>query len=170
MSEEDRLPPRPAWRTDFPVERVEAQHVSRREFAKYLVLVSGGFTAGSAVIAVKDDLVAAPRLPAGGTRLCAVAELPVGSSRPVVVPGTTVPAFVVRLDETTFRAFETKCTHLSCAVVYSAANGRIECPCHNGAFDARSGAVLQGPPPRPLRRFAVVVRDGDLVLTGEEAS
>lgn len=144
MSEEDRLPPRPAWRTDFPVERVEAQHVSRREFAKYLVLVSGGFTAGSAVIAVKDDLVAAPRLPAGGTRLCAVAELPVGSSRPFVVPGTTVPAFVVRLDETTFRAFETKCTHLSCAVVYSAANGRSSAPATTGRSTPAAGPCCRG--------------------------
>ncbi|HSM51460.1 MAG TPA: Rieske (2Fe-2S) protein [Thermoanaerobaculia bacterium] len=170
MSDEERLPPRPAWRADFPVERAEAQHVNRREFAKYLVLVSGGFAAGSGVIAVKDDLVAKPELPEGGTRLCGVDELPVGASLPFVVPGTNVPAFVVRLDEVTFRAYETKCTHLSCAVFYAPESGRIECPCHNGAFDARSGAVLQGPPPRGLRRFTVEVRGGDLVLTGEERS
>ena len=36
------LPSRPAWNADFPIDRVEAQHVLRREFAKYLVLVSGG--------------------------------------------------------------------------------------------------------------------------------
>lgn len=170
MSSDEQLPARPAWRTDFPVERVEAQHVNRREFAKYLVLVSGGFAAGSGAIAVKDDLVARPHLPEGGTRLCGVDELPVGSSRPFVVPGTHVPAFVVRLDESTYRAFETKCTHLSCAVFYSATSGRVECPCHNGAFDARSGAVLQGPPPRSLRRFAVEVRGDDVVLTGEEGA
>ena len=32
------LPPRPAWNADFPIDRVEAQHVLRREFAKYLGL------------------------------------------------------------------------------------------------------------------------------------
>ncbi|MCL4839329.1 MAG: Rieske (2Fe-2S) protein [Thermoanaerobaculia bacterium] len=170
MSDDERLPPRPAWRTDFPVERAEAQHVNRREFAKYLVLVSGGFAAGSGMIAIKDDLVAQPELPEGGARLCGIDELPVGASLPFVVPGTNVPAFVVRLDEATYRAYETKCTHLSCAVFYAPESGRIECPCHNGAFDARSGAVLQGPPPRGLRRFAVEVRGGDLVLTGEERS
>jgi hypothetical protein len=31
-----------AWAADFPVDRVEAQHVARREFAKYLIVVSGG--------------------------------------------------------------------------------------------------------------------------------
>ncbi|MCZ7650008.1 MAG: Rieske (2Fe-2S) protein [Thermoanaerobaculia bacterium] len=170
MSDQERLPPRPAWRADFPVERTEAQHVNRREFAKYLVLVSGGFAAGSGMIAVKDDLVAKPDLPEGGARLCGVDELPVGASLPFVVPGTNVPAFVVRLDETTYRAYETKCTHLSCAVFYAPESGRIECPCHNGAFDAMSGAVLQGPPPRGLRRFAVEVRGADLVLTGETSS
>ena len=54
---DERLPARPAWEADFPIERVEAQHVSRREFAKFLVVVSGGMTLGSAVIAVKDDLI-----------------------------------------------------------------------------------------------------------------
>ncbi len=170
MSDDDRLPARPAWRTDFPVERAEAQHVSRREFAKYMVLVSGGFAAGSGLIAVKDDLVHQPHLPAGGHALCRVGELPVGGMLPFVVPGTPVPAILLRLDETTWRAYEQKCTHLSCAVVYSRQSGRIECPCHNGAFDPATGRELYGPPPRPLRRFAVEVRGEEVLLTGEEAS
>lgn len=59
MAELDNAPlkPRPAWETDFPHERVEATHVSRREFAKFLCLVSGGLTAGTAFVAVKDKLL-----------------------------------------------------------------------------------------------------------------
>ena len=82
--------------------------------------------------------------------------------------GTSLPGILVRVDDTTFTAFEQKCTHLSCAVYYVAEHQRIECPCHNGAFDVRTGAVLQGPAPRGLRRFGVEVR-GDGVYLSPEA-
>ncbi len=36
----------------------------------------------------------------------------------------------------------------------------MECPCHEGFFDARSGAVLSGPPQRPLGRIDVEMRNG----------
>jgi len=168
MSDDRRpvLPARPAWEADFPLERVEAQHVTRREFAKFLVVVSGGFTVGSGVVAVKEQLGPEAVIAAGGTRLCAVDDVPVGAMRAFTVPGTRLPGILIRLDEATWRAYEQKCTHLSCAVFYTPAEGRIVCPCHNGAFDAHTGTVLQGPPPRPLRRFDVAVRGSDVVLVG----
>lgn len=161
--ENDLLPPRPAWETDFPLERTEAQHVTRREFAKFLVVVSGGMTIGSAVIAVKDDLIPHPHL-GDGVRLCGRDDVPVGGMLGFTIPGTALPAILVRLDAATFTAFEQKCTHLSCAVYYAAERRRIECPCHNGAFDARTGAVIQGPAPRGLRRFDVAVREDGVFL------
>lgn len=169
MSDRHTLPSRPAWEADFPQERLETEHVTRREFAKFLVVVSGGMTVGSAVIAVKDDLVPQAAIAAEGTRICAVADVPVGGTKAFVLPGTTHPAIVVRPDAGTFRVFEQKCTHLSCAVFYAPDKDHIVCPCHNGGFDARTGQVLYGPPPRPLRQFAVEVRGDDLVLVGEVA-
>ena len=41
MNPSNALPQRSAAEVDFPIERVEAEHVSRREFAKFLCLVSG---------------------------------------------------------------------------------------------------------------------------------
>lgn len=158
------LAPRAAWETDFPYEKLEAQHVARREFAKFLVLVSGGFAVGSGFVAVKEELHPQARIAAGGERLCAVEDVPVGAMRVFTVPGTHLPGLLIHLDDDTWRAYEQKCTHLSCAVYYEAQAGRIVCPCHNGAFDPASGAVLQGPPPRPLRRFDVTVRAGQVLL------
>ena len=165
---DDRLPPRPAWETDFPFERTEAQHVTRREFAKFLVVVSGGMTLGSAVIAVKDDLLPHAQL-GEGVRVCGRNDVPVGGMMAFIIPGTALPGILVRLDEETFSAFEQKCTHLSCAVYYVAERRRIECPCHNGAFDARTGAVIQGPAPRALRRFDVAVREDGVFLVPPRA-
>ena len=90
--------------------------------------------------------------------------------RAFTVPGTHLPGILIRVDETTWRAYEQKCTHLSCAVYYTPEAGRIVCPCHNGAFDVQSGAVLQGPPPRGLRRFDVVVRGEDVVILPDAAA
>ena len=165
---DERLPARPAWDTDFPVERVEAQHVTRREFAKFLVVVSGGMTIGSAVIAVKDDLVPAAQV-GTGVRLAGVSDVQTGGMLGFTVPGTNLPGILIRLDDTTFAAYEQKCTHLSCAVYYVAERRRIECPCHNGAFDARTGAVIQGPAPRGLRSFRLEARPDGVFLVGEHA-
>lgn len=166
MTDTPRLPARPAWEVDFPIERVEAQHVSRREFSKFLVLVSAGLTAGSGWVAVKD--VVMPREPrAGDVRLCSLSELPPGGMKVLALPATGEPALLLRLEDGELRAFEQKCTHLSCAVYFDPGAERIVCPCHAGAFDPRTGAVLQGPPPRPLRSFPLAVRDGEVWLLAE---
>jgi len=61
MSEsESPLPPRNAADVDFPYEQVEADHVSRREFAKFLCLVSGGMALGSGFVAIKDKIATEP--------------------------------------------------------------------------------------------------------------
>ena len=59
-------------------------------------------------------------------------------------------ALAVRLDADTVVAFDRRCPHLGCPVRWSAERGRFECPCHHAAFDARTGAVLFGPPTRGL--------------------
>jgi Rieske Fe-S protein len=81
-------------------------------------------------------------------------------------PTAQDPAILVRTPDGQVAAFSQKCTHLSCAVYYSAENNRLECPCHEGYFSARTGRVLQGPPPRPLPRIRIEQRGDDLVATG----
>jgi len=62
---------------------------------------------------------------------------------------------VVRLDADTVVAYERRCPHLGCPVLWSAERGRFECPCHHAAFDARTGRVLFGPPRRGLAAVPV---------------
>lgn len=162
-TEPTSLKPRPAWETDFPHERVEATHVSRREFAKFLCLVSGGLAAGTAFVAVKDKLIPPHRIE-GEHLVCRLGDVPVGGTRAFVVPGSTTPYILIHLETGEWRAYEQKCTHLSCAVFYQPKSGKIECPCHNGWFDARTGAVLQGPPPRPLPQLAVILRGEEIFV------
>ena len=58
--------------------------------------------------------------------------------------------------------------HLSCAVYYAREHDRLECPCHKGYFSVKNGAVLQGPPPRPLPRVALEQRGEDLLAVALE--
>lgn len=53
------------------------------------------------------------------------------------------------------------CTHLSCAVLYKG-DGKLHCPCHDGLFDAATGNVLAGPPPRPLSLIQLAIHDGTI--------
>ncbi|WP_258931964.1 hypothetical protein [Flavobacterium oreochromis] len=41
------------WKKDFPIHKQEATQVSRRDFAKFLTLVSGGLMIGSGLVAAK---------------------------------------------------------------------------------------------------------------------
>lgn len=158
------LPPKPDWDADFPIERVEAIHVSRREFAKFLCLVSGGLCAGSGWLAVKDKLFPTAEIQ-GEHLVCKTGEVPFGGTWAFTLPETKLPYILIHLETDEWRAFEQKCTHLSCAVFYQPKEGKIECPCHNGWFDARTGAVLQGPPPRPLPQLKVEVRGDEVYVS-----
>lgn len=158
------LPAKAAAEVDFPVERVEAEHVSRREFAKFLCVVSGGLTVGNGWVAVKDSLSPPHRLE-GEVRVCRALDLPIGGTYGFTLPGSDVPYILIHLGDEQWRVFEQKCTHLSCAVFFQPKTGEVECPCHHGAFDAHTGVVLRGPPPRPLRRLAASVRDGEVFVS-----
>jgi cytochrome b6-f complex iron-sulfur subunit len=149
----------PGWKSDFPIRQDEATHVSRREFAKFLCLLSGGMALGNAGIVIKS--FAFPNTPLEGEHLvCEANEVPTGEMKQFVIKGRLeVPYILVHLEENEWRAFEQKCTHLSCAVRYRDDIKKIECPCHKGYFDARTGVVLQGPPPRPLPQLKVVVKN-----------
>jgi Rieske Fe-S protein len=62
------------------------------------------------------------------------------------------------------KAFSATCTHLGCQVHWDGSARQFRCPCHGGAY-AMDGAVVEGPPPRPLDTVAARVEDaGRLVL------
>src|SRR5690606_5690158 len=93
-------------------------------------------------------------------------EITVGAARVFQYPGPGDDCLLVRVDESRYVAYSQKCTHLSCAVIYAARTKRLECPCHEGYFSIDDGHVLQGPPPRPLPKVELEIRDGEVWATG----
>jgi cytochrome b6-f complex iron-sulfur subunit len=59
------------------------------------------------------------------------------------------PAVVLQAKPGEYAALTAVCTHLGCVVQWQEGKGEFLCPCHGGRFSA-AGAVLGGPPPRPL--------------------
>lgn len=55
------------------------------------------------------------------------------------------------------------CTHLGCSVSFDSDRESFACPCHGGLYD-KSGAVIGGPPPKPLKRHEIKIADGKLII------
>lgn len=147
----------PPWKRDFPYEAISEEEVTRREFARYLVLGAGTMAAANVGLAVWTQLRS---INTGEPRaITALETVAVGGTFLFHYPGDNDPAILVRLAGDDVVAFSQKCTHLGCVVYYEAAEQRWHCPCHEGNFEARTGAVISGPPTRPLGRIDLEIRD-----------
>ena len=161
------LAEQPIWRQDFPIDWPQDLYVERRDFLKFLVLISGAFTAGQAWIAAQNWYRHRRGQPPV-VRLAAVDEVPPGATLTFRYPDENEPCLLVRLTTGEFVAFNQKCTHLSCAVIPRPADGTFFCPCHDGVFDLRTGAPIAGPPKRPLTRIVLQRRGADIYAVGVE--
>jgi Rieske Fe-S protein len=153
--------PLPLWRQDFPYEAAGEEAVTRREFARFLVAGAGAMAVGNVGLAAWTQLRS---INTGEPQaIVALDDVPVGEAHLFRYPTHADPAVLVRLADDEVVAFSQKCTHLGCVVFYEAEEERWHCPCHEGNFDGRTGEVLSGPPPRPLGRIDVEVRDDGVV-------
>lgn len=155
------------WKKDFPIHKQEAAQVSRRDFAKFLTLVSGGLMVGSGLVAAKAILYPKDEVE-GEHFVCDIKDIPVGGTKAFLIKNSTIPYILIHLEDGSFRAYEQKCTHLSCAVYYKPGTGQIICPCHEGHFDAKTGDVLAGPPPRPLPKLEVLVKESKIFVKASQ--
>jgi Rieske Fe-S protein len=159
----------PHWKKSFPVDLAEEGHFSRREFVRFLAMVSAGFTAGIGYLALrKQPLAGAPdsvAAPVGPLRVCPASELAPGNSRLFTYRDDRDRCILVRTRQGTLKAYRQTCTHLGCSVRWD--GQRLECPCHHGYFEVDRGFPVQGPPTRPLSALAAVEQDGFIWVIGD---
>jgi cytochrome b6-f complex iron-sulfur subunit len=63
------------------------------------------------------------------------------------------------------------CTHLGCLYAWQASQNKFICPCHGSQFE-RGGKYIQGPAPRSLDAFNVIIKDsaGNVVTDTKTAA
>lgn len=157
----------PKWRRDFPIDTPQDQYVARRDFMKFMVLTSLAFTVGQFWIGAQNWLRRRRGVPAL-KRIASLPDVPVGGALTFVYPDETDRCVLIRPEQDLVVAFSQQCTHLSCAIVPQPEQNRLYCPCHEGAFDLRSGRPIAGPPNRPLTRIVLDVRGDDVYASGVE--
>ena len=155
----------PAWRQDFPIDWPQDHYVERRDFMKFMVVTSLALTAGQFWIATQNWWRRRQGVPEI-RRIATLDELPVGGAMTFTYPGPQDDCLLVRTGDNALVAYSQKCTHLSCAVRPRLQEGLIQCPCHEGYFDLRSGRPVAGPPRRPLSVVNLDVRGGNIYATG----
>lgn len=138
--------------------------VSRRQFIK--VACCTALAVGAAGLARERFLpsshTAEPRF------VSRVHDIPVGGYKLFRYPTEEHPCILVRLGETEFVAYSQSCTHLMCPVNYQPERRQFHCPCHEGFFSVEDGRVLAGPPPRPLPRVKLEIREEQILAMGFE--
>jgi nitrite reductase/ring-hydroxylating ferredoxin subunit len=130
-----------------PFERIRSDApVTRRDYLRILVTISGGLVVGAGAVAAG---VFPRRTGSIGAVRIAGAIAP-GQAVTFSYPGPEDRAIAVRLADEQLVAYSSICTHLACGVLWEEREEALICPCHDGRFAASTGAVLAGPPPRPL--------------------
>jgi Rieske Fe-S protein len=158
----------PLWKDEFSVFTSDERYVTRRQFTKFLTLASLGMFVGNLWILAKTYFAKTPSFPF--VDIGEVGEIPVRGVKLFSYPTSNDRCILVRTGEDEYVAYSQKCTHLSCAVYFSAKEDRLECPCHQGFFSVRDGSVLQGPPPRPLPQITLERDGARLVAVGVRGS
>ena len=150
-----------------PQGEVKATSIGRRGFVRYLF----GFSIVSTVVGVLTPVVSylwppsrSAQAVGGRVLVGTTADIPPGKA--TVLPVNDKPVIVVHTQDGQVRAFSAICTHLGCVCEWEEKRQFILCPCHDGRFNALTGAVMAGPPPAPLPPVATVVEGGNIYVGG----
>lgn len=134
-------------------------HTTRRAFCTELLLTSTALVLAAPSVtrsvAAQDSMIAYPPKKIDGAELL----LP-GSSLYFNYPTRNHPAVLLRLSDCEYKAYSRRCSHAGCSVEFDPPSRCFKCPCHRGAFDARMGQVMFGPPRQPLDEIVLEVRAG----------
>lgn len=153
-------------------DRISADSLTtRRDYLRIVATVSGGLAVGGVAVGAgvlhrHGDGTAEPKRIAD--------RIERGQSLSFRYPGEDDRAVAVRMADGTLVGYSAICTHLACAVLWRAergSEGELYCPCHEGVFDARTGDVTAGPPPRGLPKVVLIERaDGSVWAIGTARS
>lgn len=152
------------WQDEFSVFLERERFVGRRQMIKFLTLTSLGMFVGNLWILIRSWIRRDRIYPR--QKIALAGDMSIGDVKLFQYPTAKEQCLLIRTGEDDYVAFSQKCTHLSCAVFFSREDNQLICPCHNGRFSIRDGAVIQGPPTRALPHVVIERKGEDLIAIG----
>jgi Rieske Fe-S protein len=152
---------------------------TRRTFLKALIVFSGALvllplqSLSAYLLERKSGTTSYPRVKVANS-----SEVATGESTLFTYPTSDRSAILIHLASGDFVAYDAVCTHLGCQIHFDKEpikgwenrTDNLFCACHGGVFDARSGDVLAGPPPRPMPKIKLEIdTNGDIYANGYES-
>ena len=153
----------------FPINWEDENQVTRRTFVTFLLLLSTTFVASTGLIGLLNWLRGRQAARLAPLRIAQLQEIPIGGVKLFHYPTASDPCLLIRASAERLLAYSQKCTHLSCPVLYQAAEQQFYCPCHAGRFAVEDGRPLSGPPKRPLARIELRVTGNEIWAVGVQA-
>lgn len=153
----------------------ESHEISRRRFFARVTVVCSAAIAGLVSVPVVGFLIAPILRPAraqwrgvGKVDSFGIGQtVQVQFTDPSPLPWSGITAntaaWLRRVSDKEFIAFSINCRHLGCPVRWVEGPRLFLCPCHGGAY-YEDGSVAAGPPPEPLARYTVRVKDGQVEI------
>jgi Rieske Fe-S protein len=154
----------PAGAPVLPAAEPPVESPTRRRFLRFLL----GFSVVSTISMITAPIIGF-LIPPKSTAGSAGGKVLAGTTSDIVAGTGTVVALgskpvIVTNTEAGIMAYSAVCTHLGCIVGFDSTTRQIVCPCHDGHFNPANGAVISGPPPRPLPPVAVSVEKDQIFL------
>ena len=122
----------PLWKEEFRFAQRTNATSRAGNSPNLLVLTSLSMFVGNIWILIRSIFYKAPIYPQ--QPVAQLGEIPVGEVKLFSYPTKDDHCILIRTAENEYVSYSQKCTHLSCAVYYSQAENRLECPCHKGFF------------------------------------
>jgi Rieske Fe-S protein len=159
--------------------RKRTSDTTRRTFLKALIFFSGALvllplqSLSAYLLERKSGTASYPRV-----KLANSSEVATGESTLFTYPTSDRSAVLIHLASGDFVAYDAVCTHLGCQIHFDKEpikgwenrTDNLFCACHGGVFDAKSGDVLAGPPPRPMPKIRLEIdTNGDIYANGYES-
>lgn len=134
--------------------------ITRRTFCNRVVMTSIGLGLAVKNLSGQTSQAQTPSLAYPPMKIEGAEGVLPGSFLNFSYPRASDPAVLVRASDGEYFAYSRKCAHLGCSIEFDSQRRCLICPCHQGAYDARTGYVMYGPPPRPLDQIMLQMRAG----------
>jgi len=140
-----------------------ANHSTRRRFLNLFISSTALAFIGMIIYPVIKYLTPPKSMETAPTNVLAGEVSQLKKNSGIIFRFGNKPGILIDTPSGDIRAFSAVCTHLECTVQYRPDLKQIWCACHNGHYDL-NGINIAGPPPRPLERYIVNIKDDKIFV------